>query len=127
MKVTVRKAFSGPHWGNVSTGDTLDVNPGMARQLREAGLIEEVEIDVLGKPEQSLSSQVAQVSPKPSPITSESLENKVDAKSLQSTPALEQQNQTSSMDVIEDGGRNTTKKPRKKRTSGRKISGQQMN
>ncbi len=124
MKVKAKKAFQGPKWGNVSSGDTLDVPVDLARQLKEWGLIEEVEIDTLGKPQQSSSLQAAQASQKSNVKQSKKQETKDSAKLSESTQVSKQQSATLSMDATEDGGKSTPKKPRKKRKSGRKTSGQ---
>jgi len=106
MNVVAKKNFSSLTHGNVSIGDTLkNLSVDMTRQLLEWDMIEEVEIDEIKKPQQSLSSQAAPVLPKNNVDLSEKTEE--NAQLLQSIPALEPQSPILYTDATEDGGSNT--------------------
>lgn len=127
MKVRAKKEFSGARWGNVSIGNWIDVSVEMARQLISAGLVEEVEVDSMGKQKPLSSLQVDQVPHNSNLTTSSDSETLESAKSSQSTQATEPQIATSSTPVIASGGKSTQKPQRTSKKGGRKTSGQQTN
>ena len=125
IEVTAKMRFQSSIYGNIDPGDKFKCTVADARQFKQHDMIEEVEIDPMGKPLQSSSLQAAPASPEIKPNTLERSENKDDAKSSESTPAIKQPSATLSTDATEDGGKSTTRKRQRKPRSGPKTSGRQ--